>query len=238
MLVTMQTQYPRSEPEPVTTGDATTGAGCSLPINFDIGARTVCRDGRCGRLAKLVVNPVTEEVTDLIIEKGFLQKHDRVVPISAVVQTAEGELHLDLDVAELERYPEYKEVAFRVPARGWDQARYRPDDVRYKMSPYEGIGGQSVMPSRQQRFRQGVDFDSTTIGHGTRVRCELGGVGLVDHVLVDCEHGHITHLVIKRGVTAMYHIVPVEAIQRVDDDGVLLNITREEVLASPLYHPR
>lgn len=212
------------------------GEDCELEVRFEIGARAMCRDGRCGKVAKLVVDPATEQVTDLIVQKGFLQKEDRVVPVSAVARTSRGEVRLDVGLDELRTYRRYREVEFTVPARGWNRAEYRPEDIRHSISPYEGIGGQSVAPSRRQHFHEGIGFGSAVIGEGTRVSCRNGGVGFVDHVLVDCEQGHITHLIVRRALQTAYHIVPVDAIETVDDEGVHLVLTLEEVTSLPRYH--
>ncbi len=214
------------------------GEGCELPLKFDIGARAYCHDGPCGKLVRLVVNPATEDVTDLIIEKGFLQKHDRVIPISAVKSTTDGELHLAMGSDSLSDFPEFRAVEFRVPSLGWDSSLHRPEHVRYWMERHGMVGGRSVRPGSRQRFNEGVAFGSKVIGRGTKVRCIRGGAGKVDHVLVDCAEGRITHLVVKRNLLAEYHVVPVEMIQSVEDDGVTLSVSRDEVLALPRYYPR
>jgi len=215
------------------------GEGCELPLSFDIGARAYCQDGQCGKLVRLVVNPVTEDVTDLIIEKGFLQKHDRVIPISAVKSTTDAEIHLAMESHSLSDFPEFREVEFRVPSSGWDSSRHKAEHVRYWMTPYGvGVSALSVVPTARRRFNEGVAYGSKVIGRGTKVHSLRGGVGKVDHVLVDCAEGHITHLVVKRNLLAEYHTVPVEMIQSVEDDGVTLSVSRDQVLALPRYYPR
>jgi uncharacterized protein YrrD len=213
------------------------GEGCELPLNFDIGARAHCHDGPCGKLVRLVVDPETEDVTDLIIEKGFLQKHDRVIPISVVKSTVDGEIRLAMESHSLNEFPEFREVEFRVPGLGWDSSRHKPENVRYWMSPDGTLNGQSVVPASRQHFNEGVTFGSKVIGRGTKVQCIRGGAGKVDHVLVDCAKGHITHLVVKRNLLAEYHVVPAELIESVEDEGVTLSISRDQVLALPRYYP-
>jgi len=215
------------------------GDGCELPLSFDIGARAYCQDGQCGKLVRLVVNPVTEDVTDLIIEKGFLQKHDRVIPISAVKSTMDAEVHLAMESHSLSDFPEFREVEFRVPNSGWSSSRHKAENVRYWMTPYGmGVGGLSVVPTSRRHFNEGVTYGSKVIGRGTKVHSLRGGVGNVDHVLVDCADGHITHLVVRRNLLAEYHTVPAEMIQSVEDGEVTLNVSRDQVLALPRYYPR
>lgn len=214
------------------------GEGCELPINFEIGARTHCEDGPCGKLVRLVMDPATDGVTDIVVERGVLQKHDRVVPIGAIQRMEGGEIHLGVHSSRLADYPEYREVEFRVPTVGWSSSKHRPDDVRYWMTSYHDANVKGVVPASRQRVKEGVAFGSELIGRGTKVHCIRGGAGEVDHVLVDCAEGQITHLVVKRSLRNEYHIIPVGLILDVGDGGVTLSATREEVLALPLYNPR
>ncbi len=234
------TQLRRDQMENVSLDEVPVmGEGCELPLSFDIGARTYCQDGRCGKLVRLVVNPVTEDVTDLIIEQGFLQKHDRVVPISVVKSTTDTEIHLAVKSHSLGDFPEFREVEFRVPSLGWDSSRHKPESVRVWMSPYGvGVSGRNVVPTTRQHINKGVAFGSKVIGRGSKVHYVRGGAGKVDHVLVDCEEGHITHLVVKRNLLAEYHVVPVDMIGSVEDNGVWLSVSRDQVLSLPRYTPR
>ncbi len=220
-----------------TSTPPTMGEGCELPLIFDIGAAVICTDRRCGRLIRVVMDPATERVTALIVERGGLQKASWVLPVANVQATSEGTVQIGISSDEFGRFRSYKEIEFRVPSVGWNNGRYGPDDVRYWMSPYEGIGGQSVVPSRKHRLHEGVPFDFQVIGNGTKVRDVEGNAGEVDHVLVDCEGGYITHIVIRHGLINGYTIVPVSMIAGVDDQGVVLNVQRAELRALPKYRP-
>ncbi len=213
------------------------GEGCELPLIFDIGAAVMCTDGRCGKLVRVVLDPATERVTSLVVARGGLQKESRVLPITEVQGTKDGIVQLPISSREFGRFRIYKEVEFRVPSVGWNNGRYGPDDVRYWMSPYEGIGGQSLVPSRKHLLHEGVPFDSRVVGNGTKVRDAEGNAGEVDHVLVDCEGGYITHIVIRHGLINDYTIVPVSMIASVDDQGVVLNVRRAELRALQKYRP-
>ncbi len=211
------------------------GEGCELPLNFNIGAAVRCDDGRCGRLSRVVVDPSTDRVTALIVEKGFLQREDRVIPVAAVKATADDEIVLGIHSSALPGFQKYREVDFRVPIEGWDNGKYQPEYTRYSVSPYEGVIGAGVVPSRRYRFHEGVPFDQKVVGRGTKVRDADGSLGEVDHVLVDCVGQHITHVVVRQGILGDYVIVPVDAIVEVDASGILLTLARGEVRALPRY---
>lgn len=78
-------------------------------LTLIIGARVYGKNGKCGRLSQVVVDPDTWRVTHIIVEEGFLQRRSRVFPISTVAQATTGDIYLPLDDEELNNYPEYNE---------------------------------------------------------------------------------------------------------------------------------
>jgi hypothetical protein len=53
-------------------------------FDFNIGATVHCKNGKFGKLQKLVVDPKSMEITDLVVGKGFLRIEERIVPVSVV----------------------------------------------------------------------------------------------------------------------------------------------------------
>lgn len=213
------------------------GVGCEVPLSFDIGAAVTCEGRRCGKLIRVVVDPVTEQVTDLVVARGVLQRDPRVVPVSKVKAAIPGEVSLTVQSSDLTKYKAFREFAFRMPSIGWNSGRYQPQDVRYSMSPYQGLAGESVQPRRKHRLHEGVSLDQRVIGQGTQVRDAEGNAGEVDHVLVDCLRSDITHIVVRHGLLRATFIVPVAMISRVDDETVYLAANRAAIKALPRFDP-
>jgi sporulation protein YlmC with PRC-barrel domain len=187
---------------------------------------------------RVVIDPVTENVTDLIVERGFLQRQDRVIPISAVKQATDETIVLDIASERLETYREYKERDFRPPLFGFNSKQYSSEDVRYSVWTYQGLSGGGVVPARGHQVHEGVSLDAKVIGHGTKVIDSQGEVGQVDHVLVGCEEGRITHVVVQLRRFGGFVIVPVASINSVEDKGLRLLLERDELEALPRYQPR
>jgi osmotically-inducible protein OsmY len=196
---------------------------------FKIGADVYCTDGRAGRLIKVVMDPHTRRVTDLIVEKGFLQKVDRVIPVWAVEEADEERIQLRVSSRELEEFPRYREAEFRVPLPEWEaDARYRLDEVIHWATRY-GIPIEPVRPMIRQRVKEGVHPDQPVIGRGTRVYNVDGTVGHIDHLLVDRQTEEITHLVVRKGLFPRRLVIPMEWVKSVSDEGVYVHATREEL---------
>ena len=75
---------------------------------FKIGADVYTTDGRAGKLVKVVTDADGDRGTHLIVEKGFLQRADRIVPCEAVAEATDERIRLNVSAAELEQFPPYR----------------------------------------------------------------------------------------------------------------------------------
>lgn len=208
-------------------------------FHFNIGAEVHCKDGHYGKLLKVVVDPHTERVTDLIVEKGFLLKTDRVVPVSAVESTTDDEIHLSITGDKLEDYPEYREIEFRKPAAGWIPAKqYRAEEVLHYASRYGVIPPQPVVPMVRKRLHEGISPDLAVLERGTPVRNVEGEIGEVNHVLVDSESGEITHLVVDPGLFSHSLVLPISMVEEVGEESIYVEAIQEELKELSRYTPR
>jgi osmotically-inducible protein OsmY len=207
-------------------------------FDFSIGARVHCRDGDCGRLSKVVIDPHTQRVTDLIVEKGFLLTTDRVVPVDRVDQVEDEGIRLTIASDDLSDYPEYNEVSFREPAPEAKAGMYDRGDVRCWQAQYSVACNEPVIPMVRKRVHKGISPELAVIERGTPVKTDHGTVGHVDHVLVNPENGEITHLVIRRGLVPYYPILSVSHIRSVSDEAVTVDVTEEQLGKSIRYKSR
>jgi len=124
-------------------------------FDFTISARVYCRDGKFGKLVKVVVEPKTLQVKGLIVEKGFLSKRLRVFPVSLVSLATGDAVHLQLTNDEWANYPAYNEEEYEVLALPWEQRPLpEPEAPTIKTSiqsrdPFESPGGH-ILTARSQ----------------------------------------------------------------------------------------
>lgn len=198
-------------------------------FDFHVGAQVHCTDGECGRLHKVVVDPHTQRVTDLVVERGFVLPTDRVLPADLVERTRNGDVYLGITENALKTYPEYREVEFTEPAPGVKAGHYNKDDVRCWQNAYRLACSEPVIPLVKKKVHVGVDADLAVIERGTPVKNGQGTIGKVDHLLADAKDGEITHLVVRRGLIPYYPILPVSALQQVSDEAVTVDLTEKEI---------
>jgi osmotically-inducible protein OsmY len=149
----------------------------------------------------------------------------------------EEHVQLTINQAELENYPEYREVELKKPAPGWDQ-KYHEGQTRCWISEYGAACKEAVVPMVRQRLHEGITSGRDVVERGTPVLHLEKRIGRVDHVLVNPETGAITHLVVRKGLIPYYPVVPVDEITEVGEDGVSLSLTEEELRDLPRYRQR
>jgi uncharacterized protein YrrD len=78
-------------------------------MEFKNGAKVLAADGeQIGRLNRLVINPRSNEVTHIVVEKGWLFPKDKVLPIDWVEKTEEKRVLLRDDVEDLKNLPDFE----------------------------------------------------------------------------------------------------------------------------------
>ena len=70
---------------------------------FAIGARASCSDGYCGELRRLIIDPATDTVTHLVIQRGHSKEAARLVP-GGLAETTDGEIRLHCTLAEFDKF--------------------------------------------------------------------------------------------------------------------------------------
>jgi len=207
---------------------------------FTIGAEASCTDGVCGDVTRVVVDPVAEAVTHLVVEPRHRQGLARLVPLDLVGETA-GEVRLGCTLAEFERLDPAEETQFVPGTRGY--AAYGPDQV--VSWPYYGLSVPGMDPELIGTS-QTVTYDTIPLGEvevrrGDPVQATDGDIGRVQGLVVDPRSHHVTHVLLQEG-----HLwgrkevaIPIGAVTRVDE-GIRLSITKQDVAGLPavdIDHP-
>jgi sporulation protein YlmC with PRC-barrel domain len=207
---------------------------------FKIGAKVYTTDGQAGKLMKVVIDPDTERVTHLIVERGFLQKIDRVAPLETMAEAADEGIRLNVSSAEFEQFPQFTESHFRLPDPGWEHERYQVDDPAHVLRWGIHYAPPQVMEfvvTRDEELKRGVDADLPVVGKGASVYGRDGQVGKVDELQIDEATGMITHLVVKQGLLGRPLVIPMSAVSSVSDTGVNVDLSSEQLKAMSATEP-
>jgi hypothetical protein len=207
--------------------DALDGAGYRLEIttmDIPINADVQCADGPCGQSTYVILNPVTQQVTHLVVKESSYPYAERLVSIDQVMETDPRLIRLRCTGHELAAMELFIETEF-LPT---DISEY--GGVSAMMWPYVLSEGM-VTPVEHERIPAG----ELVVRRGAGVEAADGHAGRVDEFLVDPANGHITHLVLREG-----HLwgqkdvtIPVAQIDRIEDGSVYLKLDKESIGVLP-----
>ena len=205
-------------------------------FDFNIGAPVYCKNGKFGKLQKLVVDPKSMEITDLVVGKGVIRTEERIVPVSDVDRATDEYVMLSINDTKLEEYPEYVEFLSNSPVEVRTKSEQKTINSAYVAHPYIfGPAGHYSPVLHRQVIHSNVHPEYEVVGRGTPVHNQNKKIGDVDHLLVDAGSGELTHLGVDPGVFASSIIVPISTIDRVNEEGVFLIVDEEEIEQFPEF---
>jgi hypothetical protein len=194
---------------------------------FTIGSEVRCTDGDCGSVIRLVVNPVVREVTHLVVEPKHRAGLGRLVPLHLVL-SSNGVVELGCTLAEFEALDLAEEIQF-LPGDGLLPG-YTSSDVL--ALPYYGLGAGSITPPV---YADAIPLGDVAIRRGGAVHATDGEIGLVQGLIIEPVHHHVTHFLLQEG-----HLwgrkevaIPIGSVTDIDDDGIRLTLSKQEVEALP-----
>lgn len=177
-------------------------------LELIIGARVYCKNGKCGRLSKVAVEPGGARVTHIIVEDGFLKRHARVFPISTVAQATTGDIYLSLAEDDLDRYPQYQEEIVERSAPG------HADGAKPGNGTNRGDIFTPPEPMVRQKIHKGISPELTVVERGTTIKNVEGALGRLDYLLVNPHDGQILGLVMQQ------RTIPTSLVQEIDEHGI------------------
>ena len=200
-------------------------------FDFYLGAQIHGADGHCGKLAGLVIKPEHQQVTDLIVNKGFLLPQKHILPLSLVQNTQNNQVRLSVSNQDLNQYPVYKGIKHEEPTTGLGH-------LTTEMTiPYGSYGTlEPAVPTIQQKIHKGFGPDKKAIEQGIPVNNWESMMGKLVRVVVNCAQKTISYLVVQRGMIFSERIViPNSMIERISENDILVNGTNETLAHLPRY---
>jgi sporulation protein YlmC with PRC-barrel domain len=201
---------------------------------FMIGAAASCSDGLCGRLSRVVVDPVARSVTHLVIEPRHGHGHGRLVPV-ALANATDSDIRIRCRIADFEKLDPAEERHFLPESPGYPG--YDPQHVLH-WPYYRGglgpVGGSSDRNISQTVSCDCVPPDEVQVRRDDQVHATDGFIGRVEGLVIDPASRHVTQVLLQEG-----HLwgrkevaIPIGAVTSVDR-GIRLSLTRQEVADLP-----
>jgi hypothetical protein len=204
-----------------------------IPLN----AQVECTDGVYGRSVFVLINPVMNQVTHLIVEEEAIPNTQRIVPVDFITETVNNTIRLrcgKVDLIKMDPFIKTRFIAETVP----DQYS------GYGMSGMYGMGSYYYMPFAtldrtvyEAVEDQQIPFGELAVRRGTRIEATDGYVGHVDEFLVNPDNCHITHLVMREGHLWGQKdvIIPLSAMGENHEDTLFLKLDKQQVESLPNF---
>jgi sporulation protein YlmC with PRC-barrel domain len=204
---------------------------------YTIGEEVTCRDGVCGDIRRVVIDPVARALTHLVVEPKHRQGLGRLVPIDLVDATAEGTC-LRCSTAEFDALEDAEETHF-LPEAGEGMGYAEGQALEW---PYYGLGAGGMggvtgmgLASPQVIIHDRVPVGEVEVRRGEHVHASDGNIGRVHGLVIDPKDHHVTHVLLQQGhLWGKKEIaIPISAVKDVAADGLRLNLTKDEVRDLP-----
>ena len=205
-----------------------------IPLN----AQVECTDGVCGRSVYVLIDPVIDQVTHLVVKEDSSPNKEYIVPVDYVSETIVDTIRLRCSKEELEKMDPFIKTTFVEEKVSYKSLSYGGNGFGYGMGsyyywPYTSFKDTVQIPVEERQIPQG----ELAVRRGTRVEAIDGYVGKVDEFVVNPENSHITHLVMREGHLwgKKDVIIPLSAMGETREDTVFLKIDKRQIESLPTF---
>lgn len=198
-----------------------------------------------GKIKRFVIDPGTKQVTHVVVEKGWLLREDKVVPIKMINSANEERVELDQQVEDYNLLPPFEEThyveapekedygqsATHAPPAFW----YPP--VGYIASPTYGPNIYNWPPVET---KLNIPEHTVPLKEGaTVVSADDKDVGDLERLFVSSDNDQVTHFVISQGLLLKERkLVPAHWVDRVEESKVHLTVSADLLDRLPAYEER
>ena len=173
-----------------------------------------------GRIERMVINPVNQKVSHVVVRQGLFFTEDKVIPVEYFDQATPERATLRPNIGNLNNLPKFEEVQ-HVPVEYSDMEDFphEPVDGPFYMywnppmgaTTFHATGFTAGMPmalpeaSLERRYyvkrtTQNIPDDSIALDDGAHVHSSDGQhVGDIEQIYVDPETNYATHILISQG---------------------------------------
>jgi uncharacterized protein YrrD len=200
-----------------------------IKVEIPLNAQVECTDGVCGRSVYVLINPVIDQVTHLVVKEDTSFNTEYIVPVDLIAETITDTIQLRCSKAELEKMDPF------------NKTRHIGEKVHGENFAYSGMYGMGSYYSLPYNTPARTVYESVeyqqippgelAVRRGTRVEATDGYVGHVDEFVVNPENDHITHLVMREGHLwgRKDVIIPLSAMGDTREDTVFLKLNKHQI---------
>jgi hypothetical protein len=205
-------------------------------MEIPLKAQVECTDGVCGQSVYVLINPVAEKVTHLVVMEDASPYTEYIVPVEVISATIADTIQLRCSKAELEKMDPFVQTEFveeKMPSGGFLAGNGMYGMGSFYYLPYVTSDGKAYESVRTLQIPAG----ELAVHRGSRIKAKDGFVGKVDEFVVNPKNGNITHLVMREGHPwgKKDVIIPLSAMGKTLDGTMFLKLNKQEIEALPTF---
>lgn len=193
-----------------------------LPVKADVYGW----DGNAGQSTYLIANPISHQITHLVVKSNLPPYDEYLVPIELVEETSPNLIKLKCaqeDFGQMKLFKNEEFIPTEMPSHlSWPYCVPLPGTI-VEEAAYIHVE------------HQNIPWDELAVRRGAGVEATNGYIGQVDELLINSNNMQITHLILReRHILKPREItIPVSQIERVEEDTVYLKLDRQSVEELP-----
>jgi uncharacterized protein YrrD len=207
-------------------------------LQFKENTEVVSSDGqKVGKIDRVVFDPNSNELTHLIVQKGFLFTEDKVVPLDCVESATEERVVLKEGQLDLDDFPNFEETHY-VPVEDSTSSEKGGSGGLRALAWYYPVPGGAWWRQRSlanpgiskppyvRKTEVNIPEGTVALEEGAKVVSSEGEhVGNIERVYADEEEQRVTHLLISKGlISKSRKLIPSMWVDSVREDEVRLSI--------------
>jgi hypothetical protein len=202
-----------------------------IPLN----AQVECKDGLCGRSKYVLINPVNDQVTHVVVRQDDFPNTEYVVPVDLLLGTLVDTIQLQCTRAELEKLEPFIKTTYIEEKMSGSNLGFGGE--MYGMGMYYYMPYITPVTVKVPQEHKQIPPGELAVRRGTRVEATDGFVGHVDEFVVNPENCFITHLVLREGHLWGQKdvLIPVSAMGETHEDTVFLKLSKQQIEALPTF---
>jgi uncharacterized protein YrrD len=203
---------------------------------------------KLGTLERVVMDPESKEVTQLVISKGLLFKTNKIVAMDMVDPAIEDKITLRTPKQDVDDFQDFEETHYvnldqtenptsdEVPAAFW----YPPINLAWwRAGGTDNPITYPAMPIYVAKAEQNIPEGTIALEEGAKVMSsDDKHIGNVEQVIIDPQDKRVTHFIVSEGTLFKERkLIPVVWIARIDENEVYLSSTAKTLERLPAYQP-
>jgi len=200
-------------------------------MEIPLKAQVECTDGVYGRSEYVLMNPLTDQVTNLVVREAAFPNTEYLVPVDVVSETIADTIQLRCSKAKLEKMHPFVKTSFIEEKMPLVSPTIGDGFGTFYYLPY--VTTDMTVEVAEEHLQ--IPPGELGVTRGTRVEATDGFVGHVDEFVVDPKNNRITHLVMREGHLWGQKdvIIPVSAMGETRENSVFLKLDKRQIESLP-----